>query len=45
MKDYRKELTDQEREQKIEQATAAYSKFMDVIQILKKHLTVVQKCI
>jgi GTP cyclohydrolase IA len=31
MKDYRKELTDQEREQKIEQATAAYSKFMDVI--------------
>jgi GTP cyclohydrolase IA len=31
MKDYRKELTDQEREQKIAQATEAYSKFMDVI--------------
>lgn len=31
MKDYRKELTDQEREQKINDATIAYARFMDHI--------------
>lgn len=31
MKDYRKELTDQEREQKINDATVAYARFMDHI--------------